>query len=132
MPLTTCTECGGTVSDRAAACPHCGCPVAPGMAKPSAPAVKAPVPLPVQKPSPQAQPTTRRKVIGWVLGVALGGLAIAWIIYYSAKDLEKAEKDERNWARASLKMLGIDNPTEAEIEAQVMRNREYNKKRRGR
>ena len=25
--LIICPECGGKVSDRAAACPHCGCPV---------------------------------------------------------------------------------------------------------
>lgn len=28
MTLTTCRECGGTLSDAAAACPHCGAPVA--------------------------------------------------------------------------------------------------------
>ena len=27
MALTTCAECGGQVSDQAAACPHCGAPV---------------------------------------------------------------------------------------------------------
>jgi TM2 domain-containing membrane protein YozV len=29
MALTRCSECGGEVSDRAAACPKCGNPVAP-------------------------------------------------------------------------------------------------------
>jgi len=28
MGLITCVECNGKVSDRAEACPHCGCPVA--------------------------------------------------------------------------------------------------------
>lgn len=27
MALIKCAECNGTVSDKAAACPHCGCPV---------------------------------------------------------------------------------------------------------
>ena len=27
MALLTCTECGGTVSDKAECCPHCGCPI---------------------------------------------------------------------------------------------------------
>lgn len=27
MAVNPCAECGGTVSDRAAACPHCGAPV---------------------------------------------------------------------------------------------------------
>ena len=27
MALMQCPECGGQVSDRAAACPHCGCPI---------------------------------------------------------------------------------------------------------
>ena len=29
MAITLCQECGGKVSTRAAACPHCGCPVEP-------------------------------------------------------------------------------------------------------
>ena len=29
MAITQCSECGGKVSTRAAACPHCGCPVEP-------------------------------------------------------------------------------------------------------
>lgn len=32
MTLTTCRECGGTLSDAAAACPHCGAPVPAGHA----------------------------------------------------------------------------------------------------
>ena len=27
MALIKCSECGGTVSDKAEKCPHCGCPV---------------------------------------------------------------------------------------------------------
>lgn len=123
MPLTTCSECGGKVSDKAAVCPHCGCPVASGMAKLSAPAVKAPVPLPVQNPSPQQQPTTRRKMIGWVLGVALGGPAVAWIICHSGEE-RKPDASEKAWARALLEQSGKVNPTDAEIEAEVKRNRE--------
>ena len=30
MALFRCSECGGTVSDRAASCPHCGAPTASG------------------------------------------------------------------------------------------------------
>ena len=229
MALITCVDCGGKLSDKAEACPHCGCPVEASLARPSAPAVKAPVLAPVQKPSPpkqpavpdpadpdslldeiarienkakqqhtrsfwyggggiavimlggavgegaglhvvgkvltfaglllfctgvglnwfldfyarkieklrkqldrpEEQPTTRRKAIKLVLGVALGGLAIAWIIYYSAKDAERADKAEWEYAKALLS-IGGKNPTDAEIEAQVMRNREYNEKRHGR
>ena len=29
MPLIDCPECGKRVSDRAATCPDCGCPIAP-------------------------------------------------------------------------------------------------------
>ena len=32
MAITLCQECGGKVSTRAAACPHCGCPVEPASA----------------------------------------------------------------------------------------------------
>ena len=27
MALIKCSECGGTISDKAKACPHCGCPI---------------------------------------------------------------------------------------------------------
>lgn len=30
--LIQCPECGGTMSDKAAACPHCGCPLIPATA----------------------------------------------------------------------------------------------------
>jgi len=30
MAIVTCDDCGGKVSDRAASCPHCGCPVSTG------------------------------------------------------------------------------------------------------
>jgi hypothetical protein len=31
MPLSTCPECGKEISDRAAACPHCGNPFGPAL-----------------------------------------------------------------------------------------------------
>ena len=55
MALIICVDCGGKLSDKAEACPHCGCPIEASMAKPSAPTVKTP-PLPAQKPPPQKQP----------------------------------------------------------------------------
>ena len=40
MALITCPECGKQVSDRAAACPNCGCPIS---ASPASPEKKIPV-----------------------------------------------------------------------------------------
>lgn len=31
MSLIKCPECNGTVSDKASSCPHCGCPISPGI-----------------------------------------------------------------------------------------------------
>ena len=45
MALIQCTECGGQVSDKAPACPKCGCPVASMGAAPAP--VSAPTPAPV-------------------------------------------------------------------------------------
>ncbi len=55
MALIACVECGGKLSDKAKACPHCGSPVEASLAKPSVPATKLP-PLPAQKPPPQKPP----------------------------------------------------------------------------
>ena len=51
MALTKCPECGGDVSDKAVACPHCGCPLnvqpisnqglTPAQAKPSGMSIAA-------------------------------------------------------------------------------------------
>lgn len=47
MALIACRECGREVSDRAAACPHCGCPVTAG------PPVPPPVPPPAAATVPK-------------------------------------------------------------------------------
>lgn len=44
MALIRCTECGNEVSDKAAACPRCGCPITPGAG--NAPAAQAPQMVP--------------------------------------------------------------------------------------
>jgi len=42
MALIECPECGGQVSDRAPACPHCGVPIAQGVTADTNPAAAAP------------------------------------------------------------------------------------------
>lgn len=45
MALISCPECGAEVSDRAAACPHCGCPLTRTVPASSAAAYRYPCPF---------------------------------------------------------------------------------------
>lgn len=59
MALTTCSECGGKVSDKAESCPHCGCLVGIVPAKqPDSPAAPVAQPRPAQHPLPYTPPRT--------------------------------------------------------------------------
>jgi hypothetical protein len=59
MALITCVDCGGRLSDKAEACPHCGCPVEVSVAR-SLPTVAEapPSPRPAQSPASKEQPDT--------------------------------------------------------------------------
>lgn len=63
MAIIECKECGGKVSDSAAACPHCGAPVAVA-------AVSA----------APAEPKKKRGWWKWVLGVPVGLFALLMVI----------------------------------------------------
>ena len=79
--MIKCKECGKDISDAAAACPQCGCPVvkAPEAAAPAAPAV------------------SRRKKIMSAIGSVLGVLGVIAMILFNVfkDDLNKMVKDER-------------------------------------
>jgi TM2 domain-containing membrane protein YozV len=64
--LTHCTECGNQVSDRAAACPHCGAPVMPAVSPSGQRGIATPVLV--------ASPKSRSAAV--LLAVFLGGLGI--------------------------------------------------------
>jgi hypothetical protein len=53
MALAKCSECDGAVSDRANACPHCGCPVNSGLTNPHIVAQEKRVPENLSTSSPQ-------------------------------------------------------------------------------
>ena len=57
MALIECVECHGKVSDRAKACPRCGCPVAI-VVQPLPAGAEAPPPRPSLNPSSPSRPTT--------------------------------------------------------------------------
>jgi hypothetical protein len=63
MAVSTCPDCDGPVSDRAAACPHCGCPVAGAGAGELGPS--------------KATGTAWGAVAGVIIVIALVGLGIA-------------------------------------------------------
>lgn len=67
MALTTCTDCGRQVSDKAAACPHCGCPIGSGQPTSGHVASDAPV----HRPPVQ---TIERTGKGWKAVQLLGGV----------------------------------------------------------
>ena len=78
MALTTCTECGGKLSNRAAKCPHCGCPthdVAPAADRqaPPRPSSAAATSVPPRSPREVEQPGEQRPVThGFTAGPRAG------------------------------------------------------------
>lgn len=83
MSMIQCKECGKDISDAAAACPQCGCPVA--KAAETAPA------------APVAPAVSRRKKIMSAIGSVLGVLGVIAMILFNVfkDDLNKMAKDER-------------------------------------
>ena len=71
MALINCSECNQQVSDKAAACPHCGAPVE----KKSASQAAAPRPQPPQKKSSKAS-----KIFWWAVAIVIGLPILATII----------------------------------------------------
>ena len=88
MPLITCSDCGREISNRAPACPHCGCPTqgtniptVPPVSGRSSPTLVPPVVSPAGIPSLAASRSSRwhdppiyRAAIGLIGGVA------AWLL----------------------------------------------------
>lgn len=58
MALIACPECKREISDKATACPHCGCPIVA-----SPPPVMVASQIPPQLPQQQASPTVRAKIV---------------------------------------------------------------------
>ena len=76
MPLIQCDECTNQISDRAASCPHCGCPVSTVERSVSQDSSTA-----FRSPSPEFRKRLRRKtgkvIIGVIYGIAFLVLVIA-------------------------------------------------------
>lgn len=80
MALISCGECAGKVSDSAAACPHCGAPVAKPAVYSSAP--------------PPAQVKKSGGTWKWVLGVPVGFFVLMMVIGGLNSDPEKTQARE--------------------------------------
>lgn len=82
MPLIPCPDCGASISDRAAACPQCGCP-GRSSSRPSAPA---------RFSDGRRTQTVEATGKGWkalhAAGVALilAALSVAFTIFYPASE----------------------------------------------
>lgn len=79
MPLIKCADCGREISDRAKACPHCGCPIeisAPAPAH-TQPASTTTVINGAEKPSKEPQDEERVKLKLKLLLIGVGLLVIA-------------------------------------------------------
>lgn len=80
MALITCPECGNQVSDKAAACPKCGAPIAappkpPPKVEPPDPRYNSPPPIEIYNPK-QDQFLTRNRGCGEVFIWAFVALLI--------------------------------------------------------
>ena len=94
MALITCTECGHTVSTKAAACPKCGVPVA-GML--DAKSAQEPIP----SPKSMAQSASKAKLVSglMLLTLVVGAGAYAYSSYQQRAARIAAEKQQQEDAR---------------------------------
>lgn len=69
MALVACAECAKEVSDKAAACPHCGAPTTASKTND-------------MESAPQSPPSSGRKsnIWKWLVGVPIGGFALLMIV----------------------------------------------------
>lgn len=74
MALIACAECGKEISDKAAACPHCGAPVASTSPKRGTYYNDTPAPAPVTAP-PSGSSWWK-----WLIGVPVGGFMLLMLI----------------------------------------------------
>jgi cytochrome c biogenesis protein CcdA len=74
MALIKCPECGGEVSDKARACPHCGAPLDPAIS----PAVGTP--QVARRPVPV---TTGRVVLALIISFITLGYLVLWAIAFA-------------------------------------------------
>ena len=95
MALINCTECGHTVSTKAAACPNCGVPVAGTVSVPSAREQ-------VERPEPVVSKPWKLKVIAGVVLVLLlqagAGYVLDALAGSDAEEQAVLEAEERGFA----------------------------------
>jgi hypothetical protein len=80
MALIKCPRCGGAVSDKASACPHCRSPVG-GVAIAQGGATRtAPVAI-TKMPDRSACPRPQREAVKKFLGIAIGAICIGFLLF---------------------------------------------------
>jgi hypothetical protein len=80
MALIKCPKCGGAVSDKASACPHCRSPVG-GVAIAQGGATRtAPVAI-TKMPDRSACPRPQREAVKKFLGIAIGAICIGFLLF---------------------------------------------------
>lgn len=78
MALIKCPECGHQVSDKASACPNCGCPIAFANSQPKSQTAQSITAKPVKEPEwvkkykSKAKKRNTRIIISWVILIILG------------------------------------------------------------
>lgn len=96
MALLKCTDCGREVSDKAAACPHCGCPTSARVAASTS----------AERTSLPSHDSARRRSIGIALGgtmLLIGGV-VAVVVLTSSRSKSNVDPEaiKQKWAREDL------------------------------
>lgn len=98
MTMTICTECQGSISDKAATCPHCGAPVV---------ALDQPVPTGTQAPTPNtATETAKRGAFRW-WWIPLGLVGAFGVLVAQEATMTPEQKMERTYHERDLSAIRI-------------------------
>lgn len=90
MSLIKCSECGNSVSDKATACPHCGCPMQKSEIYVGY--------LPDIEAKPPVVKKTKRSKLSFAIIMACLGIILASLIIVVSSGLSYSTSNPQNWS----------------------------------